>query len=82
MWWGLSEARALLGLGLPFSARRETSQGNFWAKGYFVSTVGLEEETVRAYIRHQESEDRRYEKSSLATDVAFRRRQLLSPFTG
>ena len=27
---------------------------NFWAKGYFVSTVGLNDEVVREYIRNQE----------------------------
>ena len=26
----------------------------FWARGYFVTTVGLDEEMVRAYIRNQE----------------------------
>ena len=30
---------------------------NFWAKGYFVSTVGLKDEVVREYIRNQELED-------------------------
>ena len=30
---------------------------NFWAKGYFVSTVGLKDEVVREYIRNQEKED-------------------------
>ena len=30
---------------------------NFWAKGYFVSTVGLKDEVVREYIRNQEMED-------------------------
>ena len=30
---------------------------NFWAKGYFVSTVGLNEEVVKEYIRNQEKED-------------------------
>ncbi len=29
----------------------------FWARGYYVSTVGLNEEMVRAYIRNQEQED-------------------------
>jgi len=33
----------------------------FWARGYCVSTVGLDEETVREYIRNQEAEDRRQE---------------------
>lgn len=32
---------------------------NFWARGYFVSTVGLGEEMVRMYIRDQEKEDER-----------------------
>ncbi len=27
---------------------------NFWAKGYFVSTVGLNDEVVKEYIRNQE----------------------------
>ena len=30
---------------------------NFWAKGYFVLTVGLKAEVVREYIRNQELED-------------------------
>ena len=31
---------------------------HFWATGYWVSTVGRDEETVRQYIRHQEGRDR------------------------
>ena len=30
---------------------------NFWAKGFFVSTVGLDTEKVQEYIRDQEKED-------------------------
>ena len=29
----------------------------FWAEGYYVSTVGLNESTIRKYIREQESAD-------------------------
>ena len=29
----------------------------FWARGYAVSTVGFEEEPIRAYIKHQEQLD-------------------------
>ena len=32
---------------------------SFWARGYFVSTVGADETVVRAYIRDQEQEDQR-----------------------
>ena len=38
---------------------------NFWARGYFVSTVGLDEAMVRAYIRNQEAEDERYDQMKL-----------------
>ena len=34
----------------------------FWAKGYFVSTVGLKDEVVREYIRNQELEDMKEDK--------------------
>ena len=38
---------------------------HFWAKGYCVSTVGLDEAKIRAYIRHQEKEDKRQEEFDL-----------------
>jgi len=34
----------------------------FWARGYFVSTVGIDEQVIRQYIRDQEDEDRRQEE--------------------
>ena len=30
-----------------------------WACGYFVSTVGMNEEVIRKYIRNQENEDKK-----------------------
>ena len=38
---------------------------NFWARGYFVSTVGADEGTVREYIRDQEQEDIRLDQLKL-----------------
>ena len=38
---------------------------SFWARGYFVSTVGRDEQKIREYIRNQEAEDRRLEQLSL-----------------
>ena len=38
---------------------------HFWARGYFVSTVGRDEEVIREYIRHQEQEDRRRDQMDL-----------------
>jgi putative transposase len=31
----------------------------FWARGYFVSTVGADEQVVKTYIQNQEKEDKR-----------------------
>ena len=45
-------------------ARNFTGEA-FWARGYFVSTVGLDEAMVRAYIRSQEEEDDRYDQMKL-----------------
>ncbi|MBD5435104.1 MAG: hypothetical protein HDR36_01075 [Treponema sp.] len=39
--------------------RRYFSGQRMWARGYCVSTVGLDEETVREYIKKQENDDRR-----------------------
>lgn len=38
---------------------------HFWARGYCVSTVGLNEDVIRAYIRDQEKEEQRQEKLPL-----------------
>jgi len=37
---------------------------HFWARGYFASTVGRDEQVIRPYIRHQEAEDRRIDQLS------------------
>ena len=38
---------------------------HFWARGYYVSTVGLDEEKIRNYIKKQEAEDQRMEQLRL-----------------
>ena len=52
-------ARAYLG------QKKNYNVMHFLARGYFVSTVGTDEEVVRAYIRNQEKEDHRIEQLSL-----------------
>jgi lipase chaperone LimK len=46
---------------------------HFWARGYFVSTVGRDERVIREYIRKQEQEDARLDQLGLwklgATDL-------------
>jgi putative transposase len=45
--------------------RRNFVSQSFWARGYFVSTVGRHEEVIRNYIRNQEEEDHRLEQMNL-----------------
>jgi putative transposase len=45
--------------------RRNMSGQHFWARGYYVSTVGKDEEAVREYIKAQEAEDRRLDQLNL-----------------
>ena len=47
---------------------------NFWAAGYYVSTVGLNESTIRKYIREQENEDMMEDKLS--------KKEYVNPFKG
>src|SRR5262245_56747616 len=37
----------------------------FWARGYFVSTVGRDEETIRNYIKNQELADQQLDQLQL-----------------
>jgi putative transposase len=38
---------------------------HFWARGYFVSTIGLDEEMIRKYVKYQEEEEKREETQQL-----------------
>lgn len=47
--------------------RRNYSGMSFWTLGYYVSTVGTDEEIVRGYIRDQKKEDNRIEQMNFFT---------------
>ena len=46
--------------------KRNFTGRHFWARGYCVSTVGLDEQMIRAYIKNQEREEKRQEQLRLA----------------
>ena len=63
---GFIKGKSAISIARQFGGRQRNFTGEvFWARGYFVSTVGLDEEMVRAYIRHQEKEDDRYDQMKL-----------------
>jgi putative transposase len=63
---GYMKGKSAITIARRFAGRTRNFTGEvFWARGYFVSTVGLDEEMVRAYIRHQEEEDARFAQMKL-----------------
>jgi len=44
---------------------------HFWSRGYFVSTVGLDEELIRRYVKYQEKQERDQEKLDSGQDTLF-----------
>ena len=60
---GFIKGKSALHLARVYGERKRNFVGqHFWARGYFVSTVGRDEAVIREYIRNQEKEDQRLEQ--------------------
>ena len=63
---GYIKGKSAIHLARVYAERKRNFVGqSFWARGYFVSTVGRDEQVIRNYIRHQEKEDERLEQLGL-----------------
>jgi len=63
---GFIKGKSAIHLARVYGERKRDFVGqHFWARGYFVSTVGQDEALIREYIRNQEQEDRRLDQLSL-----------------
>ena len=63
---GFIKGKSAIQVARNFQGRKKNFVGqNFWARGYYVSTVGKDEDAVRAYIQHQEKEDKRLDQLNL-----------------
>jgi putative transposase len=63
---GYMKGKSAIHIAREFARRKRNFVGqHFWARGYFVSTVGRDEAVIREYIRHQEQDDRRQEQLRL-----------------
>ena len=63
---GYLKGKSAIQIARTFMGRKKNFTGqHFWARGYFVSTVGTDEETVREYIRQQEQEEIRLDQLSM-----------------
>ncbi len=60
---GFIKGKSVIHIARVFQGRKRDFTGhNFWAKGYFVSTVGRDEKVIREYIKKQEVEDKRLDQ--------------------
>ena len=63
---GFMKGKSAIHIARTYGERKRNFVGqHFWARGYFVSTVGRDEVAIREYIRHQEVEDRRLDQLRL-----------------
>ena len=63
---GYIKGKSAIYIAREFSGRKRNFVGqHFWARGYFVSTVGRDETVIREYIRRQEQDDQRQEQLRL-----------------
>jgi REP-associated tyrosine transposase len=63
---GYIKGKSAIHLARVYGERKKNFVGqHFWARGFYVSTVGRDEEAVRKYIREQEEEDKRLEQMGL-----------------
>ena len=63
---GYIKGKSAIPLARVYGERKRNFVGqHFWARGYFVSTVGRDEAVIRDYLRSQEQEDQRLEQLKL-----------------
>ncbi len=63
---GYIKGKSAIHLARVYGERKRNFVGqSFWARGYFVSTVGRDEKAIREYIQNQQKEDQRLEQLHL-----------------
>jgi putative transposase len=63
---GFIKGKSAIHLARVYGDRKRNFVGqHFWARGYFVSTVGRDETVIREYIKKQEKEDERLDQLAL-----------------
>ena len=63
---GYLKGKSAIHIARTYGGRQRNFVGeHFWARGYFVSTVGQDEQKIRQYIQQQEAEDRRLEQLAM-----------------
>jgi putative transposase len=59
---GYIKGKSAIWIARTCGRRKNFISQNFWARGYYVTTAGLDEKTVRDYIKKQEDEDKKLDQ--------------------
>ena len=60
---GYMKGKSAIHIARTYEGKQRNYAGHhFWARGYFVTTVGRDEKVIREYIRQQEKEDKRLDQ--------------------
>jgi putative transposase len=63
---GYIKGKSAIHIARTFGGRVKNFTGeHFWARGYYVSTVGGDEQAIREYIKKQQEEDRRLDQMKM-----------------
>ena len=62
---GYVKGKSAIWVARATGSKRNFVGQSFWARGYCVSTVGLDEEMIRAYVRSQEEADKKLDQLKL-----------------
>jgi len=63
---GYIKGKSAIHIARTYAGRKRNFVGqNFWARGYYVSTTGRDEDTIRNYIRKQEDSDKKIDQMKL-----------------
>ena len=66
---GYIKGKSAIAIARTYLGKRQNFSGqNFWACGYYVSTVGRDEASIKKYIQEQEAEDRRQDQLEMFKD--------------
>ncbi len=78
---GFIKGKSAIHLARVYGEKKRNFVGqHFWARGFFVNTVGRDEEAIRAYIRNQEKGTKGSTSSAFGADRAtFRWPKTLGP---
>ena len=77
---GFIKGKSAIHVARVYGERKRNFVGeHFWARGFYVSTVGRDEHAIRDYIQEQEEEDKRLDQLNLTSPGPFVAKTLAIP---